>query len=101
MYMSANMYLYFSHALSSQSMRTDEAYSESPRQNYKCCSQDYSTILSSDEYILQCVYSAVVSFSAIYFVFWQTLLILLGIKSMQVIILDLFQRKKGNALGCM
>lgn len=46
------MYLYFSHALSSQSMRTGEAYSESPRQNYKCCSQDYSTTLSSDEYIL-------------------------------------------------
>lgn len=47
------VYLYFSHALSSQSVRTGEAYStENSSQNYKCHSQDSSTILFSDEYIL-------------------------------------------------
>lgn len=49
-----NVYLYFSYALSSESVRTGETYStENPSQNYECCSQDCSTILSSDEYILQ------------------------------------------------
>lgn len=54
-YVSANKCVFiFSHALNSESVRTGETYStENPSQNYKCCSQDCSTILPSDEYILQ------------------------------------------------
>lgn len=54
MYVSMNVYLCFSHALSSQSVRSGEAYStENPSQNFKYCSQDCSIILPSIEYILQ------------------------------------------------
>ena len=82
-YVSANVSLYFSHALSLQSMRTGEAHSTEQRLYHFIQHWGYSATS---------VYSAVDSFSAIGFVFWQTVSTLLDNKSMQVITPDRLPR---------
>ena len=100
MYVSVNVSSYFSHALSLQSMRTGEVHStERSSQNYQ---QQQPRLLCHFiqhwGYSATSIYSAVDSFSAIGFVFWQTLSTLLDNKSMPVITPDRLQRIKRRCI---
>lgn len=95
MYVSVNIYLYFSMPESSvnENWWNTFYWGSQPKLSMPQPRPLYHFIQCWG-YSATSVYSAVVSYSAIDFVFWQTVSTLLDNKSMQVITLDLLQRKK-------